>query len=272
MAQMPVLIIVFVQYLLAMSVAGSSPKRGVALAQGGEPDLGKAGGGQCSWLYNWSPAPPASVPSGLTFTPMQWGRDNAQGFADAVRKAGAKMILGFNEPDMPPPQSNIPAAEAATLWKNSIQPLKSSGVRLGSPAISSGPSGLPWLTSFMQACSGCTFDFLAVHWYGEGADNFSKYLESVHTQFPQHPIWVTEFASTGDAADAMTFMTAALKYLDGQSWIEGYSWFAYNRTLSGLQSNLLDGSGNLNTLGKSYIGGSNARRGHARGMRRSIDT
>lgn len=87
------LIIVFVQYLLARSVAGSSPKRGVALAQGGEPDLGKAGGGQCSWLYNWSPAPPASVPSGLTFTPMQWGRDNAQGFADAVRKTGAKTIL-----------------------------------------------------------------------------------------------------------------------------------------------------------------------------------
>lgn len=48
----------------------------------------------------------------------------------------------------------------------------------------------------------CTFTF-RLRWavrYGEGADNFSKYLESVHTQFPQHPIWVTEFASTGDAA------------------------------------------------------------------------
>ncbi|KAJ7135452.1 hypothetical protein C8R43DRAFT_1021091 [Mycena crocata] len=44
-----------------------------------------------------------------------------------------------------------------------IQPLKSSGVRLGSPAISSGPGGLPWLTSFLQACSGCTIDFVVVH-------------------------------------------------------------------------------------------------------------
>ncbi|KAJ7507301.1 glycosyl hydrolase catalytic core-domain-containing protein [Mycena galericulata] len=260
-----------------MSVAGGSAKRGLALVQGNESDLRKASGGQCNWFYNWSPAPTASVPSGLNFVPMQWGRANVQGFADTVRKSGAKTILGFNEPDMAA-QSNIPATEAATLWQQYIQPLKSTGVRLGSPAISSGPSGLPWLVAFMQACDKCTIDFIAVHWYGEGVDNFSNYLANVHAKFPK-PIWVTEFASTGNGADTATFMMAALEYLDGQSWIERYSWFAFAGALSGLQSSahllrtastyvssaidLLDGSGNLNALGTSYIGGSKARRGHA---------
>jgi len=173
---------------------------------------------------------------------------------------------------MPPPQSNILAEDAAKLWQQNIQPLKSNGVRLGSPAISSGPSGLPWLAAFMKACNGCTIDFIVVHWYGDGADNFSKYLASVHAQYTQ-PIWVTEFASTSaDATEVATFMTAALKYLDDQSWIERYSWFAFTSTTPGLHSNLLDGNGNLNALGTSYIGGSKARRAHPRSWPPSIDT
>ncbi|KAJ7624968.1 hypothetical protein DFH06DRAFT_1339755 [Mycena polygramma] len=265
---LPVFVVVL-YFLLPTTVAGRNPKRGLPLVQGSEADLAKANGGQCSWYYNWSPTPPASSPAGLAFVPMQWGRDNVEQFADIVRRSGAKTILGFNEPDMAP-QSNIPAAEAAQLWQQHIQPLKSSGVRLGSPAVSSEPNGLPWLTAFMKACSGCTIDFIVVHWYGEGADNFSRYLASVHTQFPQHPVWVTEFAdSSANNGDITAFMVAALKYLDDQAWIERYSWFAFARTLGGLQSNLLDGGGNLNALGTSYIAaaGSRARRGHARRRR-----
>jgi hypothetical protein len=86
-------LLVFIQCLLSVLVAGSSPKRGLALVSGSESDLGKANGGQCSWFYNWSPNPPATAAAGLAFVPMQWGRDNAAGFADAVRKAGAKTIL-----------------------------------------------------------------------------------------------------------------------------------------------------------------------------------
>ncbi|KAJ7777874.1 hypothetical protein DFH07DRAFT_567523 [Mycena maculata] len=266
------MIAVILCLLAAMSVEGSNPKRGLAFVPGNEKDLGKASGGQCSWLYNWAATPPASVPSGLDFVPMQWGRDNVSSFADIVRNASAKTILGFNEPDMPPPQSNIPAGEAAQLWRQYIEPLKSDGVRLGSPAISSGPSGLPWLTEFMQACSNCTIDFIVVHWYGNGTENFEGYLQSVHAKFSQ-PMWITEFADTGNSSDTTTFMTAALPYLDdpSQSWVERYSWFAFARNLTGLQSNLLDGSGNLNALGTSYIAGSRARRGNGRRTRQSID-
>lgn len=51
------------------------------------------------------------------------------------------------------------------MWKADINPLASSGIRLGSPAVTSADSGLPWLSAFLAQCSGCTINFLAVHWY-----------------------------------------------------------------------------------------------------------
>ncbi|KAJ7099701.1 hypothetical protein C8R44DRAFT_747630 [Mycena epipterygia] len=279
----------------APRVAGSNPKRGLSLVQGSESDLVKANGGDCSWFYNWAPTPPASLPAvNLDFIPMQWGSGDIEGFADTVRAGGWSTILAFNEPNEPA-QSNIPAAEAAQLWQQYIQPLKGNGVRLGSPAISSGPNGLPWLADFTSQCTGCTIDFIVVHWYGMGAGNLINYLESVHAQFPYQPIWITEFAETSfDAggelralpssnrntcvltgsrsAEIASFMATTLAFLDAQPWIEGYSWFAYASSLSGLQSNLLDGAGNLNALGSSYIAGPNGRRGHhaRRTQRRNI--
>ncbi|KAF7292850.1 Glyco-hydro-cc domain-containing protein [Mycena indigotica] len=242
-----------IQQVLSLYAPRGSPKRGVALVASSNADLGRTTHQQCSWVYNWSPTPPPLMPTGLTFVPMQWGRDNVHAFADAVHKSGARTILAFNEPDMAS-QSNLAVGEAAELWQQYIQPLKKDGVRLGSPAISSAPSGLQWLQAFLQVCSGCTVDFIAVHWYGEGASNFIQYLQSVHAQFPNKPIRVTEFAATSSrATDVSTFMNDALTYLDSQSWIEGYSWFAFARAVPPLQTNLLDGGGSLNALGLHYM-------------------
>jgi hypothetical protein len=54
--------------------------------------------------------------------------------------------------------------DAANIWMQFIQPLKSQGVRLGGPAVTASPSGRPWLVSFLAACSNCTIDFLPLHW------------------------------------------------------------------------------------------------------------
>lgn len=131
----------------------------------------------------------------------------------------------FNEPDFAS-QSNIDPTYAAQLWKQYIQPLKAQGVRLGGPAVTSAPSGRPWLTTFLAACTGCTIDFLPVHWYelcsyfsstqhhterisllryGTGVGNFYDYIWSFHGQFPNYPIWITEYASTStdDAGEIM---------------------------------------------------------------------
>jgi hypothetical protein len=101
----------------------------------------------------------------------------------------------FNEPDLES-QSNINATEAAALWKEYIEPLHASGIRLGAPAVTSAPSGRQWLSDFLNACTGCTIDFVPIHWYGSGVGGFYDYIWAMHGEFSAYPIWVTEFAET----------------------------------------------------------------------------
>jgi len=94
-------------------------------------------------------------------------------------------------------QSNLSPSEAASIWMQFIQPLHDQGIQLGAPAVSAAPGGTNWLASFMSECTGCTFDFVPLHWYGDGSDYFEQYVENFHNQF-NFPIWVTEWASTND--------------------------------------------------------------------------
>lgn len=53
--------------------------------------------------------------------------------------------------------------DGAQMWKTYLEPLRAQGVRLGSPAPSSAPSGKTWLQAFLTACAGgCTVDFIAL--------------------------------------------------------------------------------------------------------------
>ncbi|KJA23184.1 glycoside hydrolase family 128 protein [Hypholoma sublateritium FD-334 SS-4] len=244
---------------LSVTLASKNIKRGLAFADGDTPgnvDIKKANTSSSvvSWQYNWGATPPDYLSkSGIPFIPMQWGTSGIANFASIVKAQGAKTILGFNEPDLSS-QSNINATYAATLWKQYINPLSNSGVRLGAPAVSSGSTGLPWLSAFLAACSGCTIDFIPLHWYGTGAQNFNKYIGQVHTQFPGRPLWVTEFASTSlNDTEVYNFMVNTTSYMDSLSWIEGYSWFAFLRKQSGSAYNLMDAHGSLTTLGANYI-------------------
>jgi len=46
--------------------------------------------------------------------------------------------------------------------------------------------------------------------YGEGSAGFYDYLWSVHQQYPQYPIWVTEFADT--SSNVTGKFNSTLKY------------------------------------------------------------
>lgn len=71
-----------------------------------------------------------------------------------------------------------------------------------------------------------------------------------HGQFPQYPLWVTEYASTsadeaGEVLSALIhisrrslalkrlllvvtdFLDQTTRYMDTLSWIEAYAWFGY---------------------------------------------
>jgi len=187
---------------------------------------------------------------------MAWGNSpTLSSFESIVEGEGATVVLGFNEPDMSS-QSNLSPSDAATLWMQYIQPLKTQhNVILGAPAVSSSPGGLPWLASFLDACKdlGCTIDFIPLHWYGDGVQNFYNYISSAHGEFPGYPIWVTEFASTNsDPTEVASFMTASIAYLDTLDWIERYAWFGYFRDDDTSEYSLLDSNGNLNELGTIY--------------------
>ncbi|KIM43311.1 glycoside hydrolase family 128 protein [Hebeloma cylindrosporum] len=217
-------------FSLLPSTASKNPKRGLAIAEGGDIlqiDVQQSGLSKSaiSWQYNWASSPP--VIPGVESIPMQWGVDGIESFASKVISQGAKTVLAFNEPDFES-QSNINATYAASLWKQYINPLASSGIRLGAPAVTNAPGGRPWLAEFLSACYGCTIDFIPFHWYGTGVGNFYDYLWQMHSQFPDKPLWVTEFASTSTSdEEVLDFLNATTRYMDTLDWVQGYAWFAF---------------------------------------------
>ncbi|KAF9524085.1 glycosyl hydrolase catalytic core-domain-containing protein [Crepidotus variabilis] len=221
--------------LFSLVAAGSkNSKRGLCFAAGDTPgDIINANQSSSvvSWQYNWNSLPPAYLAtSNIKYIPMQWGSSGIESFAEQVKAQGADTILAFNEPDFVN-EANMQPDEAAKLWMQYLQPLKSQGIRLGGPAVSASSTGKPWLSAFLAACDKCTIDFIPLHWYGSGSESLYNYLWDIHTQYPKYPIWITEFAetSTNDTVVA-DFLNQTTTYLDTLDWIERYAWFGYFRS------------------------------------------
>ncbi|KAF8203887.1 glycosyl hydrolase catalytic core-domain-containing protein [Pholiota molesta] len=207
-----------------------------------------------SWQYNWASIPPDYLAtSNIPYVPMQWGSVGASDFSNEVQTQGAKNILTFNEPDFVN-EANMDPVDAANIWMQSIEPMKSLGIRLGGPAVTASSTGRPWLISFLAACTNCTIDFLPLHWYGEGVEGFMSYIFDVHTNFPQYPIWITEFADTsGNLTEVTDFLNQTITTLDTLDWVERYAWFGYFRPRQEINYNFLNDDGSLNTLGEIYL-------------------
>ncbi|KAG6897760.1 hypothetical protein C0992_011429 [Termitomyces sp. T32_za158] len=158
---------VAVSSLVFLVSAAKNPKRGLAYAEStvtNDIHLAAQSNSVISWQYNWGTSPPDYLQqSGIPYIPMQWGTGGVEKFAADVLASGAKTIFTFNEPDLGS-QSNIEPAVAAQLFKQHIQPLSTHGIRLGAPAVTNGPMGRPWLSSFLANCTGCTIDFIPFHW------------------------------------------------------------------------------------------------------------
>lgn len=56
---------------------------------------------------------------------------------------------------------------AVEAWKKWMEPQRGlkGNMHLGSPAVTNGPKGLPWLVNFLVSCDGCNIDFINIHWY-----------------------------------------------------------------------------------------------------------
>ncbi|KAF8640678.1 hypothetical protein AX17_000334 [Amanita inopinata Kibby_2008] len=235
-------------------------KRGLAFAAGEAPDdilNANQTGSLISWQYNWASVPPSYLAtSNIPYVPMQWGSSNIENISNHIQAQGADTVLAFNEPDSDQ-QSNIKPTDAALLWKLHIEPLKVLGTRLGGPAVTAGPRGRLWLQDFFSACDNCTIDFLPLHWYGSGVEDFYNYIFDIHREYPQYPIWITEYAETSSNDRVIyDFMNQTISFLETLDWVERYAWFGFFRPKPNdtLRCNILGEDGSLNALGQLYIG------------------
>ena len=268
--------------LLGLLSAGSAPaqtksaKRGVAYGYHSAADMRALAPG-LSWWYNWSPVPDAGVTSvyqglGMEFVPMQWNKDlnGATVTADALAAripAGAKYLLGFNEPNFRR-QSNLTPKQAAALWPVLQEVARRKNLKLVSPALNycgdcvsengvTYYSPTQYLDAFFAACPTCQVDYIAVHtyvcdvrWLRDKIGELKKYNK---------PIWLTEFSCGDMPHDQITldgqkkYMTDAVAYLESEPAVFRYSWFA-GRNNEIPYINLLGADGQLTALGQLYVG------------------
>jgi hypothetical protein len=244
------------------SHSGGGGKTGLAWPNGDSDALEKFKTNKVSWLYTWAPECPKSA-NGLGFdcVPMLWGERQIGDFKNIVKGGYAKYVLGFNEPNQKG-QSDMSPQRGAQLWKQYIQPLKSKGYDLISPATTSAPSGKEWLKDFFAACDGCTFNGVAVHYYDVEAKGFKDYVTDFHDVF-NNQIWVTEFACQSfnehpqcSKQHTWDYYTEIIGWMDATPFVERYAAFGAMHDMQGVNpfSQLMGGDGGPNELGKFYIG------------------
>jgi len=217
--------------------------------------------GKANFVYNWKAVAPSNAKDlGLTYVPQLWGSDSAriEQFKTNVVQGYSTHVLGMNEPNESG-QSNMSPADGAALWKEHIEPMKALGYQLITPATSSNPNGLTWVTDFMNACQGCTFDKVAIHWYDTEIGDFKTYVNKWYEAFKK-PIWITEFACQNYRYDGTpqpdndkiwNFHVQAAEWLKGVDFVEVAMPFGFQRNDLLSTVNVQDGNRLISSDGNS---------------------
>jgi hypothetical protein len=177
-------------------------------------------------------------------------------------------VLGFNEPNFKS-ESDLTPAQVATDWP-SVEALAKGaqggkGIPLVGPGLNfCGGCTVPTITDpytymkdIIADCTGCEFDYLAVHWYNCDLPSLQGYIEgnggglAGWTQFNK-PIWLTEFScdNSHSVAEQEAYMKAAIPWLESNPHIYRYSWFSASPIPNAL---LMNTNGTLTALGQVYV-------------------
>ena len=187
---------------------------------------------------------------------MVWG-DWCPGTTDCsvlparLASSGAKELLAFNEPDSPS-QSNVSVQRALDLWPA----LESTGLRLGSPAVTDDAAGHAWLDSFMTGIRqrGLRVDFITLHWYGSctNGTQLTTYLSTMSKY--GLPIWLTEFSCVNQTAATNTrFVQQVVSTLSTLPYLQRIAWFTNRPHQSGYDGTaLVTDSGSVTSVGAAY--------------------
>ncbi|KAJ7920088.1 glycosyl hydrolase catalytic core-domain-containing protein [Mycena leptocephala] len=181
---------------------------------------------------------------------------------DSIQTLKITTVLGMNEPQESS-QANMTPAAGAEMWKRYLEPLKTRGIRLGSPAPSGSATSKPWLQGFMAECDGnCTVDFIAIHWYNTNSTAFKEFITDFHDEFHLN-IWVTEWACQNmsgpedqcSLTQVVDFLRETQTFMDQMDWVERYAWYGVKRDLHGVNQDnaMMDPDGVINDLGRQYI-------------------
>ncbi|KAJ7264532.1 hypothetical protein B0H12DRAFT_1264496 [Mycena haematopus] len=186
------------------------------------------GQGTVNLIYDYETYAPVSDngDGGLAFIGMQRCLDcDSSPIADLAarqQQLGFVTVFTLNEPD----QNGISPQQAATWYKQYINPL---AIKKSLPAVSSSTSsgqGLSWVQQMISACAGgCYYDYINLHWYGQTFAQFEAYVNQAHSLFPNNQIVITEFAlqnPAGGQAAQLNFFSQAFPFLDSASFVEMY--------------------------------------------------
>ena len=218
---------------------------------------------RCKWFYSWTNEVQKTIPEGIDFIPMvfgKWGiKESAAKAAAFAKKIGVREILGYNEPDESR-QANLSVEKALDAWPL----LMETGLRLGSPSCVH--PDREWMKEFMAGVKDrkLRVDFVCMHSYGGPSPKaLVERIKSIHAMFGK-PIWITEFA-VGDweakspeanrhkPERVLKFMEEALPLLNAMDIVERYAWFPARQNDNALcTSALFDKDGTLTPLGECY--------------------
>lgn len=217
------------------------------------------------FAYNWGAAENGKLPAGTKYIPMCHRPNLYPNAADwfskveAAVKAGSNAVMGFNEPDHTE-QANLTPEQACTAWSTYMNPIaeKFPSVTIIGPSVTNGPPpmGLDWLSRFHTACPGAKVHATNIHFYdiydANTLSRFQAHIEKAAAQSNGQKLWVTEFGlnpGSATAAQAAEFLKGAMKYLDGNNAVQGYSYF-----MVGTGENQLNAGygGGLSSVGSVY--------------------
>ncbi len=258
------------------SAAAKAPKQGFSGYLGGYSTCGDSAalGLAGNWYYTWLHEPAqgkvcdkGAIPPG-EFAPMVINRNmaanlNTPATAKKWAEAGARYLLGYNEPDYGNGHNHphmMSPQEAAEDWPDMQALAKATGLTLVSPALST--TGLNnageshWLDEFfgncthvVAACDPDSIKHIAFHDYNGDPDRIIARAEGLFKRY-NRSVWITEFAinrwSVGYAptrAQQDAFMAKVLPVLEASDVIDRYAWYSARDQPS--QGGAPDGGGNL---------------------------
>ncbi|KAI1801780.1 glycoside hydrolase family 128 protein [Daldinia bambusicola] len=272
--------LLFAAFSFAAAQTRSSKRGLVFVPKPGNPEDDKIwvqSGSDLTWYYNYQSTPSSAfedVPQDrFEFVPMLWGAIDDTSFLESVRNqinSGREInhVLGFNEPDSPySGGSNVQPSKAADVWIKNIAPLAENGVKLGLPACTGSWGGLSWLQQFLGNCSelisteddkkNCTYDFVALHWYGN-FEGLASHMGSYAAAFPNVTQWITEYNfDNQDLSTTQAFYNTSAEYFDRMDSVSRYSLFGSFRSRDsnvGPNAVMLNNDGQLTDIGSWYLG------------------